>query len=365
MFKKYPGKFSLFGLSFLILAAILAFITATIVTSPSGKQDLRSKAAPSTQLYFYPQTLSVISSLPRDQSVNIMINPAGNSVTAAEIHLSFDPTKINIKNIVPSSLFPNILTIPVIDNQLGKANFTVGVPAASSGSSAVSEIASIASVYFTYTKAGSSTINFTSDTQAAGLNETGNVITTLTPLSILVQTPTPTFTPTPSPTLSPTPSPTPIPVVANLNITMTLQKINSKKTDIPVAITFYDPAGNIILSQTPNFTGDNNGIYNYNLTGLILGTFTIKIKPRFYLTRKTSLSLANGEQSINLIQAPFLSGDISENNKIDIFDYNRLVEDFGPNMPTAGSPADFDKNNKVDIYDYNLLVENFTKTGDN
>lgn len=58
-----------------------------------------------------------------------------------------------------------------------------------------------------------------------------------------------------------------------------------------------------------------------------------------------------------------LVGDINGDGTVDIFDYNKLVEDFGPRMPAGGSPADLDRDGDVDIFDYNLIVGNFGKSG--
>lgn len=57
-------------------------------------------------------------------------------------------------------------------------------------------------------------------------------------------------------------------------------------------------------------------------------------------------------------QADSIPGDINRDGKVDIFDYNLLVSDFGK---TTATPADLDKNGKVDIFDYNILVGNFGK----
>ncbi len=53
-------------------------------------------------------------------------------------------------------------------------------------------------------------------------------------------------------------------------------------------------------------------------------------------------------------------GDIDGNNKVDIFDYNQLLTDFGAHSGLA-LRSDIDKNGKVDIFDYNLLLTNFGK----
>ena len=55
------------------------------------------------------------------------------------------------------------------------------------------------------------------------------------------------------------------------------------------------------------------------------------------------------------------SGDLNGDGKVDIFDYNLLVADFGKTGAAGFSPADIDKNGKVDIFDYNQLIANFGK----
>ncbi len=55
-----------------------------------------------------------------------------------------------------------------------------------------------------------------------------------------------------------------------------------------------------------------------------------------------------------------LPGDLNRDNKVDIFDYNLLVQHFG--NTTCRNVADIDGNCKVDIFDYNILVGNFGKT---
>lgn len=54
------------------------------------------------------------------------------------------------------------------------------------------------------------------------------------------------------------------------------------------------------------------------------------------------------------------TGDLNNDGKVDIFDYNILIENFG--NTSCGNVADIDANCKVDIFDYNILVENFGKT---
>lgn len=54
-------------------------------------------------------------------------------------------------------------------------------------------------------------------------------------------------------------------------------------------------------------------------------------------------------------------GDIDKNGKVDIFDYNLLLENFAWKGNPGENIADLDTDGDVDILDYNLLLENFGK----
>ncbi len=68
---------------------------------------------------------------------------------------------------------------------------------------------------------------------------------------------------------------------------------------------------------------------------------------------------ANPSPSQNPSPSPAKPGDIDGNNKVDIFDYNILLTNFG--KTGGGLQGDLDGNNKVDIFDYNILLTNFGK----
>lgn len=56
-----------------------------------------------------------------------------------------------------------------------------------------------------------------------------------------------------------------------------------------------------------------------------------------------------------------MTGDLNRDGKVDIFDYNILIGNFGKTGAPGFIPADIDKNGKVDIFDYNELVGNYGK----
>jgi hypothetical protein len=57
------------------------------------------------------------------------------------------------------------------------------------------------------------------------------------------------------------------------------------------------------------------------------------------------------------LPSPIKPGDVDGNNKVDIFDYNILLTNFG--KTGVGIQGDIDGNSKVDIFDYNILLTNF------
>lgn len=57
--------------------------------------------------------------------------------------------------------------------------------------------------------------------------------------------------------------------------------------------------------------------------------------------------------------SPVKPGDIDGNGKVDIFDYNILLTNFG--KTGTGIQGDIDNSGKVDIFDYNILLTNFGK----
>ncbi len=56
-----------------------------------------------------------------------------------------------------------------------------------------------------------------------------------------------------------------------------------------------------------------------------------------------------------------LLGDLNSDGKVDIFDFNILVQNFGKTGSPGFIAADINKDGKVDIFDYNMLVANFVK----
>ncbi len=120
--------------------------------------------------------------------------------------------------------------------------------------------------------------------------------------------------------------------------------------------------------QYPGGTNANN--ISYSWTPIATGTYTVFCRswndsiaecegdPNFIDgPPRYGCAGPNGYKTVNVV-AP-LPGDLNHDGKINISDYNLLLQNFG--NTTCGSVADIDGNCKVDIFDYNILVGNFGK----
>ncbi len=107
--------------------------------------------------------------------------------------------------------------------------------------------------------------------------------------------------------------------------------------------------------KTP-FDGKCNEEYWGLSTAVNSGAANTRVlKPAFYSLQKVWTSPSPSATTI--------AGDIIVNGKVDIFDYNQLMTDFG--KTGTGLISDIEKSgtslNRVDIFDYNLLLSNFGK----
>lgn len=133
-------------------------------------------------------------------SIVVYLEPNGLDVSAAEIHLSYDPAYFQVDSVTSDSMMPNVLEGPGIDNETGTVSFTVGVIP----NSPMRESGGVAHLAMrTKNRGGVGQISFASGTRATAVGTVGNVLTTLNSASMEVLTPSPS--PVPSPSASPRP----------------------------------------------------------------------------------------------------------------------------------------------------------------
>ena len=110
-------------------------------------------------------------------------------------------------------------------------------------------------------------------------------------------------------------------------------------------------------------TSDANGnIIDFPLIGASPGTtYNLLVKPQGWLRRLQEVTLVSGTNSVNF-QSSFTNsaGDINEDNRVDILDFQLLSNDFG----TTNTRSDLNGDNRVDILDFQLLSNSFGRVGD-
>lgn len=241
-------------------------------------QEIRKRAAPATTLAITPSTAQ--KKIGDTFSMEVAIDTGENQVVAAELHLVYDPTKLEMETISNGALFPNILASGSIE--AGAASITVGAadvkqPIKGTGAVAVIRLKAIA-------KTDSPTaVKLASNTFVGGLGEGAvNVLMGSTPATVTVmdtqsQT-TPTLTPSPAERLTPTLTPTPTstgsaqispPATPSASLTIVAPTNESTATvDKPAISGKAAPGATITLTiystpQTVTVTADANGTWSY------------------------------------------------------------------------------------------------------
>lgn len=188
----------------LIALGLILFVSAIAIVSPQYRTSLRGRAAPNSTLAFVPssKTATVGTQFP----LVATITRGTNQPSAAELHISFDNTKLRLDSIMASTVFTQVLTAAAIDNTAGTGSIVVGIPPPAPSPTPAPGNLPVAS--FTFTALASSTtpvsVIFTTQTKAAGIGETANILTGMTPATVTIggSGNVPTSTPTP-PTITP------------------------------------------------------------------------------------------------------------------------------------------------------------------
>ncbi len=243
---------------------------------------------------------------------------------------------------------------------------------------------------------------------------------TASPTPSPTSSPTPLPTPTNNPTASPTASPTPAPTGCQ-NVPTTLGAVTDS-VNIPTAGSYTvwsrlmassDSSNAYYLqidSNCPVVVGDLIGMaanswtwvdYKDGNTGtklrltLTTGAHTVKMIGKdlgtkldkiIFVSDQTCVPSGNGDNCLGSSlptptatstssptasptasptfsptpsPTPLKQGDLDGNGKVDIFDYNIILTNYG--KTGSGIQGDIDGNGKVDIFDYNILLTNFGK----
>lgn len=181
------------------------------------QQEVRTRAAPSSKLYFSPESLNT-STQCQSFNVDIMVDPGSNLVSIVDFYIKYDPAKLDVLDIKESPVFPIVVRPRSITS--GEANMSVSIGA--DVTRAVQTISKVATVTFSPKAAGSAQVQFDSEKSrvfslSTSDEPTENVLFSTSPSNVNVGTgscltasgtPSPTVGVSVSPTISLSPAPT-------------------------------------------------------------------------------------------------------------------------------------------------------------
>ena len=115
----------------------------------------------------------IYKSLGQGFTLDINKDSGNDNITAVELELNYDPTKLSISKFVPTPYFPNVLANPVY----GSGDFTVsvGVPTDSGGKSGIGMVGKIT---ITPLALGEHTVFFGPNTLVSAISSGSNVLKT-------------------------------------------------------------------------------------------------------------------------------------------------------------------------------------------
>ena len=275
----FRNKYFLLGI--LVLIAIAIPLTIYFV---QRQQDLRSRAAPSSNLTFTPSAQSV--NVGDDFTLEATVDPGQNFVSFVQFSLTFDPQYLEVTSIEPNiTAFPLTLDGPTITD--GSASISVGI--GSDVTKAIQTPTTVATVHFqalaatgatptniTYTTGTTQVLSLSADDQPGE-----NVLSSATPAQVTIlasgsATPTPTVTVPPTtptitqPPVTPTQSQNQSPTCTMLSVSPSTNGV----APFPVNFTAQGSDDALITKATFNFgDGDVQDVFQ----GLNAQTVTAQI----------------------------------------------------------------------------------------
>lgn len=195
----------------LLLAGLFAGLSAT-----QKSQELRKKASVTgSTLSIQPAQNNV--TVGDTLTISVSIDTGDDTVSAAELHINYDASKMEGQSITAGSYLPVILTSGQVGG--GTASITLG----SQPTDPKKGNGILATVKFKALNASSSQLTLTADTQVAAIGKAGNTMAALNPGQVTVNnvvgptlTPGPTDIPSATPMHTLTPTVTSIPTISAL-----------------------------------------------------------------------------------------------------------------------------------------------------
>lgn len=117
---------------------------------------------------------------------------------------------------------------------------------------------------------------------------------------------------------------------------------------INLALFEFDGSGNIITSHSlpANLTSSYQSFSQQTQ----LNNQTKKVRFQFYLSTPNTIKA----DEMFIEPSSTIPGDLNGDNKVDIYDYNQLISDYGKTGTPGWIASDINKDGQVNIFDYSI-----------
>lgn len=295
----------------------IAIVSITV----SPVTDAFIVVTPSVTDVFVNQTFDVV----------IQVQGNGQQMDAAEFHLDFDPSILQVSELIAG----NTLQTPLqnqFNNSLGTVDYAAGT-----FSNFPSGTFTLATLRFQAIAEGTSSLDFT-DTfprQTIITFAGQNVLSGTTGGSVNVS------------------------AAAELIGSFTMQ--GRSDYDVELSVKLYEP-GQTTPSYEFNPTATSEG--EFTISGIEPGTYEIAIKYDNTLQNVRTVTLTTGDNTASFGQ--LRAGDANGDNLVSSVDFSIIVTTFNLTSGTNGydARADFNGDGVVNSLDFSLLVTNFNTPGE-
>ncbi len=165
----------------LLVLVLLLIGLAVGVFLVRQQQEIRKKAAPASSISIMPGTTTVNAG--QEFTLSVEMSTSTNEVRGAELHITYDTTRLSLRDFLPTTVLPTVFVSPKIDNTAGTASMTLGAQPSNlfSGKEVIATLKFVAK-----STAGAATVDFAPQTMANAVSETQDVLVSKTGSKITV-----------------------------------------------------------------------------------------------------------------------------------------------------------------------------------
>ncbi len=358
--------------------------------------------SPSASTVVNPTTVDVGGTATVTVNLN---NVPAEGYTSAEFTCTYDPSLVQVSNIVATNLFGADPAVAVNDPQNGSfivaiagtngnkattsgAAFTFTVTALQVGQVNILCVARVSTGNNTLTSLPSTGSTLTITGTAGTATPTAGPVESPTPTAGPVESPTPTAgpvespTPTAGPVESPTPTASPTPVESPTPVFTETPVFTATPAESPTPTFTFTPessptpttspdgtlTGQVTASKPVTVTLFSGNVAVQTVSANPDGTFSITAPAGSYTVVASASGFLSAQGSANILPGStttkptiaLLAGDIDGNNVIDQFDALTIGINYNSAAPAA---ADLNNDAVINVLDLELLAQNYRDTG--